>query len=129
MPPTLTYGRTRPRLAPVDVLLWVVALWPVLPVVFMATEFAVAWLVLGRQPLPGRDDPKSVPYTRVLHPLTWYIVFSSGLSLVLLMPLLLWAVEARRRVLLVVVVAVAVWPLRWILLGLDPMRIMTWWLD
>jgi hypothetical protein len=102
----------------------------VAPVVLMGIEWAVAWLCLGRRPVPSMDDPKSIEgLPSVLGWLTGASLVLSPVTL-LVVPLA-WAIHCgESRIGKILAGSTLFLGLSSIMiLRSDPLGITSWWFD
>jgi hypothetical protein len=102
----------------------------VAPVVLMSIEWAVAWICLGRRPVPSVDDPGEI------EGLPSVLGWLTGASLVLLPVTLLavplaWAIHrGESRIGKILVVSTLLLALSsMVILRSDPLGITSWWFD
>lgn len=131
----LDYARPTPRRPsrPLALAAHLALAYPLLLVGCLYGEWLLAWLILGREPQPGLDDPKFISGSSWIHPVT-------GLAIVCFVPAAcaavvlntLYAIDSRlqgRRLAARVVLLTALWLGTIALLHQDPHRVLGWWFD
>ena len=96
-------------------------------------EFLLAWLQLGRAPLPSLDDPKGIPGVFVVHTAVTVLMICTPMAALLAVAsnavALFLKSESARFKALRVVASTAIWTLGFTFLRHDPYGVMDWWMD
>ena len=96
-------------------------------------QWLLSWYVLGHQPQPSLDDPKSIDGASWMHGITYIAIMgflpAAGVALALN---ILYAVDRRLRWVGLAIRAVsllALWVGTFVVLNVDPGMVLYWWFD
>jgi hypothetical protein len=107
--------------------------FPLLPILSLYGQWLLSWWILGHPPQPWVDNPKHIDGASWMHPITATALMLSlpaaAAALAFNITYVIVVRDAWRRAAVRALVLFVAWAGTYLLLSLDPGRVMFWWVD